>query len=107
MVGEKHIMKICLKCKQLCNDDTLKKCPKCTGELIQYSEEKYKYYFTVHVGEPIYQDNNLEIRRQTIELTDRTYEFYKSTIDEFYKDEEKIEQEYREELIKSNKKIKR
>ncbi len=44
MVGEKHIMKICLKCKQLSNDDTLKKCPKCTGELIQYSEEKYKYY---------------------------------------------------------------
>ena len=70
-------------------------------------KEKYKYYFTVHVGEPIYQDNNLEIRRQTIDLTDRTYEFYKSTMDEFYKDEEKIEQEYRAELIKSNKKIAR
>lgn len=37
-------MKICLKCKQLCNDDTLAKCPKCKGELIQYNEEKYKYY---------------------------------------------------------------
>lgn len=42
--GEKYIMKICLKCKQLCNNDTLTKCPKCKGELIQYSEEKYKYY---------------------------------------------------------------
>ena len=37
-------MKICLKCKQLCNDDTLTNCPKCQGELIQYSQEKYEYY---------------------------------------------------------------
>lgn len=37
-------MKICLKCKQFCNDDTLTECPKCKGELIQYNEEKYKYY---------------------------------------------------------------
>ena len=43
-IGREYIMKICLKCKQLCNDDTLTKCPKCKGELIQYSEEKYKYY---------------------------------------------------------------
>ena len=33
-----------LKCKQLCSDDTSTKCPKCKGELIQYNEEKYKYY---------------------------------------------------------------
>lgn len=68
-------------------------------------KEKYKYYFTVHVGEPIYQDKSLEIRRQTLELTDRTYAFYKSTMDEFYADEERLEQEEREALIKSNKKI--
>ncbi|MDE7020982.1 MAG: hypothetical protein K2P23_08800, partial [Lachnospiraceae bacterium] len=37
-------MKICLKCKRPCSNDTLAKCPECNGELIQYSEEKYKYF---------------------------------------------------------------
>lgn len=37
-------MKICLKCKQPCDNDDLLKCPKCNGELIPYSKEKYKYY---------------------------------------------------------------
>ncbi len=32
-------MKICLKCKQICDDDTLIKCPQCKGELIPYNEE--------------------------------------------------------------------
>lgn len=37
-------MKICLKCKQPCDNDDLLKCPKCNGELIAYSKEKYQYY---------------------------------------------------------------
>ncbi len=37
-------MKICLKCKRPCSNDTLAKCSECNGELIQYSEEKYKYF---------------------------------------------------------------
>lgn len=37
-------MKICLKCKQPCDDDKLLKYPKCNGELILYSKEKYSYY---------------------------------------------------------------
>ena len=37
-------MKICLKCKQPCENNDLLKCPKCNGELIPYSKEKYKYY---------------------------------------------------------------
>ena len=41
---EMNSMKICLKCKQPCNDDNLEKCPKCKGELIPYSQEKYNYY---------------------------------------------------------------
>lgn len=44
VIGGDCVMKICLKCKQLCNDDTLTNCPKCQGELIQYSQEKYEYY---------------------------------------------------------------
>lgn len=52
-------MKICLKCKQLCNDDTLIKCPKCKGELIQYSEEKYKYYLNIQK-----QENNKFISKE-------------------------------------------
>ena len=37
-------MKICLKCKQPCDQDELLKCPKCNGELIPYSKDKYQYY---------------------------------------------------------------
>ena len=37
-------MKICLKCKQTCDNDELLKCPKCNGELIPYNQEKYSYY---------------------------------------------------------------
>ena len=37
-------MKICLKCKQPCDNDSLTKCPDCGGELIPYSKEKYNYY---------------------------------------------------------------
>ncbi len=44
-------MKICLKCKQPCNDDTLTICPKCKGELIQYNTEKYKYYLNNQIRE--------------------------------------------------------
>ena len=57
-------MKICLKCKQLCNDDTLTKCPKCKGELIQYNEEKYKYYLNNQK-----QENNKYISKE-----DRMYQ---------------------------------
>lgn len=37
-------MKMCLKCRQPCDNDGLVKCPKCNGELIPYSQEKYQYY---------------------------------------------------------------
>lgn len=57
-------MKICLKCKQPCNDDTLTKCPNCKGDLIQYSEEKYKYYINNQN-----QENNIHISKE-----DRIYQ---------------------------------
>ena len=41
--GERKL-KICLKCKNICEDNSLEKCPKCKGELIPYSKEKYEYY---------------------------------------------------------------
>ena len=57
-------MKICLKCKQICDDDTLIKCPQCKGELIPYNEEKYKYYL-----------NNQKQRNNTyISKEDRMYQ---------------------------------
>ncbi len=68
-------------------------------------KEKYKYYFTVHVGKPLEQDATLERRAQVVDLTNRAHEFYKTTMDKFYAEEEKLEQEYKEELIRSNKKI--
>jgi len=37
-------MKICLKCKQPCDNDNLTRCPNCNGELIPYNKEKYNYY---------------------------------------------------------------
>ena len=68
-------------------------------------KEKYKYFFTVHIGKPLEADTTLEKRKQAVELTNRTYIFYKETMDKFYMEEEKVEQEYKDFLIRSNKKI--
>ena len=57
-------MKICLKCKQPCYDDTLTKCPNCKGELIKYSEEKYKYYL----------NNQKQLNSKYISKEDRMYQ---------------------------------
>ena len=37
-------MKLCIKCKQTFDDDTLNNCPKCKHNLMPYSKEKYDYY---------------------------------------------------------------
>lgn len=53
--------------------------------------KKYKYYFTVQVGQPLYADSSLKNKNERIsELQKRTYNFYKDTIESFYKEEEKI-----------------
>lgn len=57
-------MKICLKCKQLCDDDIVTKCPKCKGTLIPYSEEKYKYYLS----------NQKQLNNKGISKEDRMYQ---------------------------------
>ena len=43
-IGDKILMKLCLKCRNTFNDDSLSMCPKCKKELIPYSQEKYEYY---------------------------------------------------------------
>ncbi len=68
-------------------------------------KEKYRYYFTVIVGKPTYQNPELEARKQVIDLTERVHEFYKNTMDSFYTEEEKLEQQELEMLVKGNKKI--
>lgn len=53
--------------------------------------KKYKYYFTVHIGQPIYPDNNLTTSKIK-DLTDRTFDYYRKTIDAFYAEEDMFEQ---------------
>lgn len=68
---------------------------------------KYKYYFTVFVGKPLYADENLKGASKVMELSERTHKFYEDTMNAFYAEEEKLEQEYQEHLIKKSKKIAR
>lgn len=56
-------MKICLKCKQPCDDDELLKCPKCNGKLIPYNQEKYSYYL----------NNQKQQNRKHLSKEDRMY----------------------------------
>ncbi len=49
-------------------------------------KNKFKYYFTVKVGKPLYPDTTLSNKHKRIdELHSRTYNFYKDTIETFYK----------------------
>lgn len=67
-------------------------------------KEKFKYYFTVHVGKPLYYNKEINDKQATIDLMNETYEYYKITMAKFYEEEEKLEQEYKQALIDSNRK---
>lgn len=67
---------------------------------------KLKYYFTVHVGKPMQADPNLDKRNQVTELTNRTYNYYKETMDKFYAEEELLEKQERLEMFEKNQKFK-
>lgn len=66
---------------------------------------KYKYYFTVFVGKPLYANENLKPNDRIIELSERTHKFYEETMNSFYEEEEQMEREYQQHLAQKNKSI--